>query len=446
MAVSDLKHKAREALKRRRYELAVEAYTEYLRFEIDDEEAVDGFFQAAHKLRETRGKSLFGGVLGKMSVPSSKDPMKRIAGCLRALAKAPDNKAVLMMLGDAAMQASAFQAGIVAYKRAAEADPEDNEAWKRLGDALGRQGRIREALDALGEAVRIKPRDQEALKLRKNLAAEGALKATGFETAGSSRDLIKDKEVVKQLEMETRLQLTPEHASSEIEKVQAEVEANPEDSRLRVRLADLLQQQGEEDRAMATLEEAARLDPENYDLSVRVGDMRLGRLKREYQQARDAMQGSPDDGALKAKHDEAHGALVEASLVEYRRRVREHPLDLMERFRLGNWLFMAGNVDEALAEFQQTVKDPHRKVDSLLLQAKCFEKKNITKLAAKKLEEAVKEFPTLASPKAKSVYYDFADLLERTGDAERAREIFERIVEEDAAYKDVLDRLSALSA
>lgn len=446
MAVSDLKNKAREALKRRRYELAVEAYTEYLRFEVDDEEAMDGFFQAAHKLRETRGKSIFGGMLGKVSVGSSKDPKKRIAGCLRALAKAPDNRSVLMMLGDAAMQTSAFQAGIVAYKRAAEADPEDNEAWKRLGDALGRMGRIREALDALAEAVRIKPRDQEALKLRKNLAAEGALKSTGFETAGSSRELIKDKEVVKQLEMETRLQLTPEHASSEIEKVEAEVAAAPEDARLRVRLADLLLQQGEERRATAALEEAVRLDPENHDLSVRLGDLHLGRLKREYQQARDAMQASPEDAHLKGAHDQAHKALIEASLEEYRRRVREHPLDLMERFRLGNWLLTAGRVDEALAEFQQTVKDPHRKVDSLLLQARCFERKNITKLASKKLEEAVKEFPTLASPKAKAVYYDYADLLERMGDADAAREIFERIVEEDAAYKDVLERLSALSA
>jgi tetratricopeptide (TPR) repeat protein len=126
--------------------------------------------------------------------------------------------------------------------------------------------------------------------------------------------------------------------------------------------------------------------------------------------------------------------------------VKEHPLDLGERFRLGRWLLSSGRIDEALAEFQQTVRDPHRKVDSLMLQARCFEKKNITNLAVKKLEEAIQEFPTLASPKAKGIYYDYGDLLARTGKNEEARAIFEKIVEEDAAYKDVLERLSALSA
>jgi tetratricopeptide (TPR) repeat protein len=122
--------------------------------------------------------------------------------------------------------------------------------------------------------------------------------------------------------------------------------------------------------------------------------------------------------------------------------VREHPLDLGERFRLGRWLLQAGRVDEALAEFQQTVRDPNRKVDSLVQQAQCFEQKGILSLASKKLEEALTEFPTLSSPKAKEVHYRYGILLERSGDAAGAAKIWERIVEEDAAYRDVLDRLS----
>jgi tetratricopeptide (TPR) repeat protein len=445
MAISDLKNKAHEAFKRKRYEMAVEAYQEYLKFEADDEEAVEGFLQAALKLRETRGKSLFGGMLAKATV-GGKDPKKRFAGALRGLVKAPDHKGLLMTLGDAAMEAGASQAGVVAYKHAAEADPEDNLPWKRLGQALGKEGRIKEALSALGEAVRISPRDQEALKLRKNLAAEGALKISGFETAESSRDLIKDKGVAQDLEMESRLQLTPEHAATEIDKVKELVKESADDSRLRVRLADLYLQKNEEALAIESLQEAHRLDSTNHDLSKRIGDLKLGGRTRTYKEARDAMQADAANADLKAAHDSAYADLIEASLAEYGHRVKEHPLDLAERFRLGHWLFRAGRVDEALAEFQQTVRDPHRKVDSLVLQAKCFEKKNIINLATKKLAEAIDEFPTLTSPKAKSVFYDYADLLGRSGKTDEARAIFERIVEEDAAYKDVLTRLSELSA
>lgn len=445
MAVADLKTKARDSFKRKRYELAIEAYQEYLKFQADDEEAVEGFLAAAEKLREQRGKSIFGGMLSKASI-GGKDPLKRMAACLRALAKKPDDKSVLMQLGAAAMEANAFGSGAVAYKKAAESDPDDNEPWKRLGEALGKQGKIKEALDALSNAVAINRRDQEAQKLRKNLAAEGALKISGFETAGSSRDLIKDKRVVEELETEARIQLTPEHAASELDKVRQEVGEHPDDSRAHVRMADLLLQQGDEASAVAELRKAFELDPANYELGVRIGDMELAKVKTVYRTAKDALQAAPDDAGAKATHDEAYQKLIAASLEEYGRRVQEHPLDLPERFRLGQWLLQAGRVDEALAEFQQTVRDPSRKIDSLLLQAKCFEKKNIMKLAVKKLEEAVGEFPTIASPKAKAIYYDYGDILERSGDADKAREIFERIVEEDAAYKDVLDRLSKLSS
>ena len=445
MAIADLKNKASEAFRRKRYEMSVEAYQEYLKFEADDEEAVEGFLQAALKLRETRGKSLFGGLMAKASV-GGKDPKKRITGALRGLAKAPDNKGLLMALGDAAMEAGASQAGVVAYKHAADADPEDNLAWKRLGEALGQEGRIKEALSALGEAVRIKPRDQEALKLRKNLAAEGALKLSGFETAKSSRDLIKDKDVAQTLETESRLQLTPEHASSEVEKMREKIAEDGSDSRLHVRLADLLLQKNEEEEAIESLEKALELDSTNYDLSVRIADLRLSSLTRSYRAARETMQANAGDADLKAAHDAAYQSLLEASLAEYGRRVADHPLDLGERFRLGNWLFRSGQIDEALAEFQQTVRDPHRKVDSLVLLAKCFEKKNIMNLATRKLAEAIEEFPTLTSPKAKSVFYDYANLLARTGEKEKARQIFERIVEEDAAFRDVHQRLSELSS
>ena len=105
-----------------------------------------------------------------------------------------------------------------------------------------------------------------------------------------------------------------------------------------------------------------------------------------------------------------------------------------------------GSRDEALAEFQQTVRDPNLKVRSLRFQAKCFESKGILNLAAKKLEEAAQSFPGLNTPAAKEVHYDLADLLARMDRGPEARDIFERIVEEDASYRDVLQRLSDLSS
>lgn len=445
MAVKDLKNKGRDLFRRKQYELSIDAYLEYLRFEPDDEEAAEGFFQAAKKNRELKGKGLFGGMFKKMGV-TARDPKKRINQALRALSKAPENKGLLMALGDAALDAGAMGTAAVAFNQAAEADPDDGEPFKRLGMALGRKGRIEEALNALRKACEINPKDQEANKLRKNLAAEGALKISGYETAKSSRDLIKDKTVAEELETEVRMQLTPEHAATEIEKLEEQVAANPEDPRLLVRLADLYEHKGDEVNALDRLEKALVVDGENYDLSVRIGDKKLRKVTDDYKAASEAMKAAPDDEGVKAAFATAKKALVAAKLTEHRRRVKEHPLDLTERFHLGRWQLEAGDVDNALAEFQQTVRDPNRKVDSLRFQAKCFEKKNLLGLAVKKLEEAVESFPSMASPKAKEVNYDYGDLLERQGQNEKAREVFEKIVEAEANYRDSLDRLSKLSS
>lgn len=445
MAVGDLKNKAREALKRKQYELVAAMLQEYFGMQADDEEAMDLFFQAAKRQRELRGKSMFGGMLSKMSAGASKDPKKRIASCLRVLAKNPDDKSSLMALGQACLDANAFGSALVAYRMAAEVDPKDSEPWKRLGESLGRRGRLPEALEALSKAVEIDPRDQEAARLRKNLAAEGALKVAGYETATSSRELIKDKTMAQSLESEQRLQMTPEHAASELDQLRAKIAEAPQDVRLRVREGDLLLQQGQLAAALKTFRSALALDPGNYDLSIRVGDLELRPLQQRARETREAARQNPGTAELGGTADAAMATLVQASLAEYGRRVKEHPLDLAERFRLGQWLLQAGRTDEALAEFQQTVRDPNRKVASLRYQAKCFESKNILNLAAKKLEEAAVGFPTLSSPQAKEIHYDYADLLVRMGKEAEARAIFERIVEEDAAYKDVLDRLGQLS-
>lgn len=444
MGFEDLKNKAKEAFRRKNYELAVQIYVEAFQFEANDADAVEGFFAAAKKLNEGKGKGLFGGMFSGVSLGGGKDPLKRMAAAFRALAKAPEHKGTLMALGDAAVEAGQLEAAIGGYKRAAEQDTSDAEPWKRLGSALAKRGRIQEALQALDNAVQAAPRDQEAIKLRKNVAAEGALKISGYETARSSRDLIKDKDVAQKLETETRMQLTPEHAAQEIDKIKEQVQAEPQNGRLRVRLGDLHVQRGEEAQALAAFEEAARLDPRNFDLTVRVGDLKLRKFEDALRAARQDAQARPDDPAAKAREAAAEKALIEARLVEYARRVQEHPLDLSERYKLGRTLLAAGRVEEATAEFQQTVRDPNRKIDSLLLLARCFEESKLHTLALKKIEEAVADFPSLSSHKARDVHYTHADLLARTGQVERARAIFERLYEEDITYRDVAQRLKQL--
>ena len=92
-----------------------------------------------------------------------------------------------------------------------------------------------------------------------------------------------------------------------------------------------------------------------------------------------------------------------------------------------------------------TVRDPKRKTESLISLARCFEQKKLTSLALKKIEEALEDFPSPTSPQAKDVHYTYGALLERAGDRDKARSVFEGIFEVDITYRDVSQRLEALT-
>ncbi len=445
MGVAELKTKAKDAFRKKRYDLSVDMYLEALRFAPGDKDLVEGFFQAAKKVRETKGKALFGGMFSRMSVGTSRDPQKRMTSCFRGLAKNPEDKGLLIALGEAAGDAGAEETAVQAYRLATEADPEDAVAWKHLGRYLGRLNRIAEALDALGKSVQLDPKDQDAIKLRKNLAAEGALQKGRYHEAESTRELLKDQDETRRLEADQRLQLTPEHARREITAVREKLEAEEGNAKLWVRLGELLGQVGEEEEARTAFRRAVELQPDNFDLRVRVGDMDLRRLQATARQAKEAAEASPEDAGLGKARQEALRRFLEAQREEYAGRVRDHPMDLAERFRLGRSLLALGELDAAAAEFQQTVRDPRRKTESLLLLAQCFEKKSLESLAIKKVEEALEDFPSPTSPQAKDVHYAYADLLERTGDRERARKVFEEIFEVDITFRDVSKRLDALT-
>ncbi len=443
MGVAELKTKARDSFKRKNYDHAVEIYLEAFQYALDDLDLIEGFHQAAAKAREGKGKGMFGG-LGRAALGATRDPEKRLVACLRHLAKHPEDKGAWMEFGSSGEDAKQLNAAMYGFKVAAKLDPEDNQAWKRLGSALYRQGKIREASEAYGEAVRIDPKDQEAIKMRKNLAAEGALKMSGYETAKSSRDLIKNKDVAGQLERDTRLQLTDQDATDEVARLRADIVKNPATAgRTLIRLSDVLLQKGDLPGAMVELELAVKADPSNYDLATKLGDLKLSVIQETFEKAKAAFKasGETDDTSLRASRTK----LLEARLAEYGRRVREHPTDLAERYKLGATLLMAGKTNEAVGEFQKTVQDPRRKVDSLLRLGECFEKMNMLDLAAKKVQEAAEAFPNMATDRAKEITYRLGELHERRGAKDEAKREYMKIYEVDIGYRDVADRLQKLA-
>jgi len=446
MNINKLVEKGESALKKRNYDYAISIFLEAVNFAPDNRRARENLRKAELKKYEasypssiavavfgfTNRLGMFVASLGKKGNPEA-----YMMACERFLTPDPKNKNVNMALGGAAAMAGHLNTAIFAYETASEHNPDDVSALKKLGELLWRNGEIQRAHEIYSNVVSIAPQDQDAVKARKNLAAEASLKETGFETAGSSLDLVKDKKAAGRLMQAERLHKTEDDLGAQREQLEQRVAESPEDVDLIQDLAEVYQKLKEWDKALQTMDKAVAVKPNDINIQIARGDLELLRLEEQvYALQRDGKTAE----AGKAKEE-----LLHFKTDEYRKRVKAYPTDLKLRFALGDLLFQQDQVDEAIGQFQQTVRDPKHKGDSLLRLGRAFSAKGQHDLGIRQLEQAL-EGHSGFNDRVKEIYYEMAVINTARGNKAQAKEIFNKIYEVDISYKDVADRLQELDA
>ncbi len=443
MNIAKLIEKGEDALKKKSFDYAIEILLQAVSFAPNSREARELLRRAELKKFEHSYPSkgvvavfgfparlgMFVAALGKKGNPEG-----YMMACERFLTKDPKNLAVNVALGDAAAAAGHLQAAVLAYEMAAEHHASNVGVLKKLGNVLWKAGEIRKAHEAFDRAVKLDPHDQDAVKARKNLAAEASLKETGFETARSSRDLVKDKTALGKIERDARLHRTDEDLASRRKDVEERL-AKGETVELLLELAQACRKLKQWDDAFAAADRAIAKEPQNLHLKFARGDLDVDRL--EEQRADFLRDGKKED----VKRTD--GELLKVRTVQLRERVKAYPTDLNLRFKLGDLLLEQGQVDAAIGEFQQTVRDPKFRSDSHLRLGRSFKIKGQHDLALRQLEQAM-DGQSGMSERVKEILYERAETLERMGKQAEARVEFGRIYEFDISFRDVGDRLRKL--
>jgi len=445
MNIAKLIEKGEDALKKKNFDYAIEILLQAVSFAPNNREARELLRRAELKKYEHAYPSAglvavfgFPARLGMFVSGLSKkgNPEPFMMACEKFLTKDPKNKRVNMALGSAAAAGGHLETAIFAYETAAEHHPNDPRVLKTLGSLLWKNGQIQRAHDVYDRAVQLDPHDQESVKARKNLAAEASLKETGFETARSSRELVRDKAAAGRLEQETRLYQTEEDLTTQRKNLEARAEKEPNIELLQ-ELAQVCKRMKDWDGAFAAFDRAVAMDPGNHALAFARGDLELEHLEER-------QLGLLRDG----KTEEAKQAeieLLKARTRQFRERVKAYPTDLNLRFKLGDLLFRQGEIEPAIAEFQQTVRDPKFRSESQLRLGRAFKAKGQFDLALRQLEQAM-EGQSGMSERVKEILYERGEVLERMGRADDARAEFSRIYEVDIKYRDVGDRIRKLES
>ncbi len=443
MDVDKFIDKAEQALRRRAPDQAIALYRQVLVASPGHAAARQGLMSAYRKRAELKGgpsmldraaaKSLHAAALGLRGGKKWEAVAK---SCDAALEKAPADAGLLALLAEALEALDRGPEALAVWRAQLDADENDLTALKAAGRLHYQQRQIAEAMECLERAHRLDARDPEIERLRKNLAAEGTLAATRYETATSSRDVIKDKDAVRRAEQAGRVHRDAAQLGADIDALRARFDGEPASADLRRRLVKALTAAGRHDEVLAVLDRAADALPGDEALADERGDAALAANEAGLR----AAQAAGDASALARLKDER----TELEIAEYGRRAQLHPGDAGVRLRLGRACYRAQRTEEAMAAFQAAMADPRCKLEAQQGLGACFVRKGLFPLAQRQFEAALEAAGGVGSERGKEICYHLGLVAERMNDRPGALSRYLAIYEVDINYRDVAGKLDEL--
>lgn len=448
-AQRDLYEKAIAALQKNNLDYAITLLTTVLRQE-------PGFYDAREALRATQHKRASGSrsffkklvgsastlTRGKLALRSS--PAEALQIAEEALNEDPTNLDAHELLSEAAMALDLPRTALLSLEVAFKARSGNRKLALNLAAALARQGNRPRAEKIYKDLLSHSPNDPELNQLLKNVLAERTMQEGGYAGLeggeGSFRDVLKDKEQARVLEQESRTVKDGDVAAQLIASYEARLAHEPNQLKLMRDLAELYLKRSDFGRAREYLERILNVGGVNDPLIMeQLRNVRLAQFAQE-ESALD-----PAEADHEARLEALRKARLTWQLEDARHRADQNPTDLAIKFELGSLYLGAGRLGEAIPELQKAQNNPARRIAAMNLLAQAFARRGMNDLAAKKLQEAIRE-KLIFDDEAKELRYQLGSVLEKMGKGEEAIEQFKAIYEQDVAYRDVTAKVDAYYA
>ncbi len=451
--MSKILDRAREAVRKKNYDYAVELFLQHLGAypnDVDVRRELRGC--EVRRWKDSGGTSApassaavakgWGSLIKVGFSRLRKNHDAVIMECENALKDQPRNTSRLYNLGNAARQAGHLETAIYTLEDILTIDKNHKDALRALAQIHREQGDLDKSSEYYERLLKQVPNDKEVQDaIRDNAAQAGSRRIQERTKGGDFRGMIKDGDKQAALEKQSQRVRTKEQAHEMIELINEQIAENPEDIKLYRQRAEMQVKAKDTEAAKATYEEALAIKdmPELRnalgDLTITDFDNRLADLQKQ----------AKSDPKSKEKYKALQAEKLEFCAEEYRRRVTAQPTELGLRYMLGKTLFQCGRFDDAISELQKATQDPRRRVQSRKYLGHCFYRREMYDLAKKELERARKEIGDDTDENAKECSYLLGVIGEKQGDRDEAKRHFERILEHDYNYRDVVKRLERLS-
>ncbi len=432
--IDGLYKRADEAFQKRNYGYSIELFMQILMFSPDHAQSRKALRATViKKFQEGGGTSRFALMAYKgkteMSLKTTKDPAKRIEICQKHLLDDPTNNKIRTYLAEGLLTLG-HTSGAAAEAEMAMEGESNVPAAKVLVQALTHLDKVQEAQAILQRFAGTLKEDRDLERLQRDLAARQTMKKGFEDSAGKEgfRKVLKNSDQATDLERKQHLIRSDAEIQAEIDELQVEMQANPTDFKVPKKIADLyFERKKDYSQAREWYKKASQLAPQDSVLRDKMDDCNI----RMYEVQVEAAKKAGDDAKVK----EHILSKLKFVIQSFERRVQDRPTDMGLRFELGTAYLQVSLTDKAIAEFQQSIKDPKRKSVSHLLLGKAFQKKKLFDMADKQYEAA--ESGVLEQARKLDILYNRSVCNAEAGKKEKAIELGKSIMEIDISYKDI---------
>ena len=448
----DLYEKGKAAYERNNLDYAISILAGVLKIE-------PGFFDARQALRAAQFKrsggqtgffkKMIGGAasqpaIAKAQLSLRKNPLEAIEAAEEILSNDPNSTGAHKLLAEAALAAGLAKTAILSLEIIYKANPKDRDIAMQMADAYSQAGQNQKAEAVYAEMLRVRPNDPEILQLIKNVTARHTLDEGGYEAladgSGSYRDILKNKGEAVELEQANRVVKSDDVTQNLINEYEARLQKEPTNLKVLRNIAELYAQRKDFDRALSYF---GRIRTTEGGTDSSLEKVIADTTMKKYEYLKSQLDTSAADYEQKLAEMEAQKLAFQ--LEECRQRADKYPTDLQIRFELGQLYFNAGKITEAINEFQKAQNNPQRRLASIMYLGRCFAKRGMNDLAARKIQEALKEKFSFDDEK-KEMLYELGSVFEKMNKPDEAIEQYKQIYEADIGYRDVAAKVDAYYA
>lgn len=451
MDVNKLHTRAEDAVKKNNLDYAIEIYkSQILTMYPNDVKARKSL--RACQIKKCSPKFPKAGLSGakiQMSIKTSemtKNWEKVIQECENFLTLEPKNIGISLKLAQACKEAGHIDSGIATLQFVIEMVEKNNfEVHLAMGLLCREKGDLPNAEMNFRICKKLNPTHRDVDRLLKEVSAQMTMNK-GYESA-DSKAAMKDQKENAFLEMMAKKLHNDAERNELLEMLDKQIQLEPHNKRRFLRKkAELLSEIGNFKEAIAIYEKLSSDDPTNLDFVNMIGELKIRQYEYSLDKLNRALKKEPDNADYLSKQKKLKLKIEELRLEELERKVKAQPNDFAFRYQLGESYLKHKKTQEAITQFQLSIKDPTLKQRSQKALGLCWLAEGQPDLAIENFEQALAETKGKVDDASKDIMYHLADAYERDSQIEQAVKYFKTIMKEDISYRDVRDRLKALKA